>query len=92
MKAYDFDAVAYDGATYCVDCCPVPIEDEEVSPIFADEERDSSVTCDVCGMEHDYMTILEQEEEEQQEEDLRTEPEPAEEDLDRYRQRGHCRR
>ena len=58
MKAFDFRAVVYDGEVYCVDCCPVPVESEEVSPIFADSEWDYAPTCTVCGAEHDYMTIL----------------------------------
>lgn len=59
MKSFDFDAVVYDGAEYCVECCPVDVDSDDVSPIFADAEMDRSVVCDACGAEHDYMTILE---------------------------------
>ena len=38
MKSFDYEAVVYDGAVYCVDCCPVDVESEDVSPIFADQE------------------------------------------------------
>ena len=60
MKAYEFEAVTYDGAVYCVDCLPedVSLDDEEVCPIFASDEWDYAPVCDVCGMTHDYMNIL----------------------------------
>jgi len=60
MKSFDFEAVAYDGAVYCVECCPVDVENEDVSPIFADQEWDYVPVCDVCGREHDYVTLLEE--------------------------------
>jgi hypothetical protein len=63
MKSYDFEAVVYDGEIYCRECCPVPLDSEEVSPIFADQEWDYAPTCNHCGAEHDYMTILEPTEE-----------------------------
>jgi hypothetical protein len=58
MKGWDFDAVTYDGAVYCCECCPVPIDHEDVTPIFATDEVDSAPTCDVCGEIHDYMGII----------------------------------
>ena len=63
MKAYDFDAVTYDGAVYCTDCLPegVNVNDEEVSPIFTDQEWDYAPCCDECGCQHDYMNVLQQE-------------------------------
>jgi len=60
MKSFDFEAVAYDGAVYCVECCPVDVENEDVSPIFADQEWDYVPVCDVCGREHDYVILLEE--------------------------------
>lgn len=61
MKSYDFEAVVYDGAVYCADpdCLPegVNIEDEDVSPIFADAEVDCAPVCENCGTEHDYMSV-----------------------------------
>jgi len=59
MKSYDFDAVAYDGAIYCVDCLPdvIGLDSEEVSPVFADSEWDSYPTCDACHFEHDYVNL-----------------------------------
>src|ERR671923_253380 len=61
MKSFDYEAVTYDGAVYCVDCLPdgVNVNDDEVSPIFADSEWDTAPVCDVCGTVHDYVTVLE---------------------------------
>ena len=60
MKSFDFEAVVYDGAVYCVECCPVDVEDEDVAPIFADEEWGYAPVCDACGRVHDYVTLLEE--------------------------------
>ena len=59
MKSYDYEAVVYDGAEYCAECLPegVSVNDEEVSPIFADAEVDRPVVCDACGTVHDYMNV-----------------------------------
>ena len=61
MKAWDFDAVVYDGAVYCVECLPdgVSTDDDDVCPIFASDEWDYAPCCDDCGYEHDYMSVLE---------------------------------
>ena len=60
MKAYDYKAVAYDGEIYCVECLPdgITVDDDEVSPIFADSEWDTYPVCDTCGAEHEYVTRL----------------------------------
>ena len=60
MKAWDFEAVVYDGSVYCVECLPagVSVDDDTVSPIFADSEWDSAPTCDMCGEAHDYMHVM----------------------------------
>jgi len=62
VKSYDFDAVAYDAAVYCVLCLPpgVDLENEGVHPIFADAEVDAYPTCDVCGTLHDYVSLTEE--------------------------------
>jgi hypothetical protein len=59
MKAFDFEAVVYDGAEYCVECLPkgVSVNDEDVSPIFADESRERPAICNECAAEHDYMPL-----------------------------------
>lgn len=59
MKAYDYEAVTYDGAVYCTECLPdgISVESEDVSPIFANSEWDSAPCCDKCHCRHDYMTI-----------------------------------
>lgn len=59
MKAYDFDAVTYDGAVYCVQCLPKGLNDESegVHPIFADSEWDSYPVCDKCGAIHHYVSL-----------------------------------
>jgi hypothetical protein len=31
---------------------------DEVHPIFANSEWDYTPTCEVCGTEHDYVTVL----------------------------------
>lgn len=60
MKSFDFDAVTYKGAVYCIGCLPfgVTSDDDEACPIFADSEWDHVPVCDVCGTEHDYVTVL----------------------------------
>lgn len=57
MKAYDYDAVALDGAVYCVDCLSKN-ELQDADPIFADSEWDYYPTCDECGYEHDYVNLI----------------------------------
>jgi hypothetical protein len=63
MNATDFEAVVYDGEVYCVGCCPVPISNEEVHPIFAASEWDYPPACCKCLEIHEYMHILEAEDE-----------------------------
>lgn len=58
MKTWDFDAVVYNGNVYCNECCPVDLDAPAVHPIFASEEWASIPVCDVCGTEHDYVTLL----------------------------------
>ena len=60
MNSYDFDAVTYDSDIYCVECLPddISVDNEDVSPIFADQEWDVVPVCCVCGTEHDYVTVL----------------------------------
>lgn len=59
MKSYDYDAVAYDGAVYCVDCLPdgLTINSEGIYPVFAGSEWDYYPTCDHCGIQHDYVGL-----------------------------------
>ncbi len=59
MKSFDFEAVVYAGAEYCVECLPegVPVNAAEVAPIFVDAEVDRPVVCDSCGTVHDYMNV-----------------------------------
>jgi hypothetical protein len=60
-KAWDYDAVTYDGGIYCVDCLPegVSVDDEDVTPIFTVDELQYAPVCDRCGAVHDYMNVLE---------------------------------
>lgn len=80
MKAWDFDAVYYDGECYCNECLPdgVSSDDEEVSPIFADSEADYYPVCTVCGTVHDYTSLTvyghEQERERKIEEQAKEQP------------------
>ena len=71
MFAYDYECVLYDGDFYCVECLPAGVDDdsEEVDPIFASAELNSAPTCCVCGAEHDYMTILDEDDKPQGETD-----------------------
>lgn len=59
MKAYDYEAVTYDGAVYCSGCLPKGIssESEDVSPIFANSEWDGYPVCDACGEKHEYVNL-----------------------------------
>lgn len=60
MKAWDYEAVAYDGACYCKGCVPEGVDEKDTYPIFASSEWDTAPVCTVCGTVHDYMTILDQ--------------------------------
>ena len=67
MKSYDFEAIAYEGECYCVDCLPngVSVNDEDVYPIFADSEWDDYPVCAVCGTVHDYVGLISKDKEKQ---------------------------
>jgi hypothetical protein len=76
MRSCDFEAVVFGDPDdcpieLCVECLPegVDVEDERVSPIFADQEWDRTVVCDKCGTEHDYMNITDAREEGVEEDD-----------------------
>jgi hypothetical protein len=59
MQAYDYEAVVYDGAIYCLNCLPDDATNDEVTPIFAsDEVAAPGVVCDACGVLHDYMSLI----------------------------------
>lgn len=59
MKAYDYEAVTYDGDVYCLGCLPAGVTDgtDGVSPIFADSEWDDYPVCTACGAVHDYVSL-----------------------------------
>ena len=60
MKAFDFEAVIFfDGAVRCVGCLPdgITADHIDVHPIFANSEWDYYPTCDVCGCQHEYVTL-----------------------------------
>lgn len=57
MKSYDFEAVVYDGAVYCLGCFDGDTDDEEVSPILADSEWNSYPACTICGDVQDYVGL-----------------------------------
>lgn len=59
MKSFDYHAVIYLGDVYCKACCPVPLGNEDVSPIFADSEWDYCPVCETCGEVHDYVGLTE---------------------------------
>ena len=63
MKSYDYRAVTFDGEIYCTKHLPegIDINNEGVHPIFADSEWGYVPVCCVCGCEHDYVNILEDE-------------------------------
>jgi len=58
MRAYDYDAVVYDGAVYCLDCLPVEVEHPDVRPIFATDEWEYRPCCDRCGREVECVTVI----------------------------------
>lgn len=61
MKAFDFEAVTYDGAVYCIEHCPVPVtNDSEVYPIFADSEWDHYPVCSQCHEKHTYVNLTDE--------------------------------
>ena len=58
MKSFDYEAVVLDGTTVlCLDCLTVDVEDDRVSPIFADSEWDYYPVCEGCGEKLDYMSL-----------------------------------
>jgi len=61
MKAWEYEAVVYDGAIYCIECLPdgIDADSDQVTPIFAsDEVAAPGVVCAACGSTHDYMTLI----------------------------------
>jgi len=61
MKSDYYACVTFHSSVFCNECCPVPLEHKEVQPVFANSEWMHTLTCDRCGEEHDYMTILKEE-------------------------------
>ena len=61
MKAFDFEAVGYDGEVYCSGCLPKGIDPEgdEVHPVFAGSEWDYYPSCAECGIVHEYVGLTE---------------------------------
>lgn len=58
MKAWDFDAVMYDGEVFCVEHLPEGATDNlDGQPIFADSEWTHFPVCCVCGHEHTYVSL-----------------------------------
>jgi hypothetical protein len=59
MKVYDYDAVAFDGDVYCIECLPEGVnpESEDCYPVFAGSEWDSYPVCCQCGQVHDYVSL-----------------------------------
>lgn len=60
MKAYDYEAVAYEGEVYCNECLPDDVcpHNRDAHPVFANSEWDAAPVCSQCGAVHDYVTIL----------------------------------
>lgn len=60
MKVDDYEAVAYDGEIYCIDCLPegITVDTEEVNPVFADSEWDNYPVCASCGEIHSYVNVI----------------------------------
>ena len=63
MKSWEYNCVEYEGEIYCINCLPdgVDAQSGNVNPVFACSEWDSYPVCAVCGMEHDYVILLEAE-------------------------------
>lgn len=59
MKDFEYECVMYNGLVFCNECCPVPLTDEEVRPVFASTESNTPFVCDECGQIHDYMVTEE---------------------------------
>jgi len=61
MKAWEYEAVTFEGEVYCADerCMPEGVTDEMCDPIFASSECDTPPVCATCGEVHDYMTVKE---------------------------------
>ena len=60
MKSYDYYACVYDNQVYCTECLPDGVNqfDDDVHPIFADQEWDYVPVCCKCKREHDYVVVL----------------------------------
>lgn len=61
MKSHDFFAVIYKDEVLCTGCLPdgVSVQDESVTPIFANSEHDRYPVCEFCWKEHDYVALTE---------------------------------
>jgi len=62
MNSCEYSAVAYEHEIYCIDCLPDGIENPNrvIDPIFANTEWDVYPICCICGREHDYVVLLEE--------------------------------
>ena len=60
MKTWDYEAVGYEGDTYCIGCLPdgVGMQSGNVAPIFECSSWDTYPICIVCGHEHDYVGLI----------------------------------
>ena len=60
MKAWDYEAIGYEGEIYCTGCLPdgVDMQSGDVAPIFESSTWDSYPVCCVCGKVHDYVGLI----------------------------------
>ena len=58
MNAYYFGAVVLLDSVRCVGCLPVTADHLDVHPIFANSEWDYYPTCDLCGLQHEYVNLI----------------------------------
>ena len=60
MKAWDFEAMVYDGEVYCCECLPDEARtknNDECNPIFASSEWDYYPVCNKCEEQHKYVGL-----------------------------------
>lgn len=58
MHVFDYEAVVWNGAVYCVGCVPESANWDDVLPVFAGSEWDAYPVCDACGCQHDYVSLI----------------------------------
>jgi len=58
MQSFYYEAVMYDGDTYCLEHVPKNLSEKEIMPVFADSEWDNYPYCGKCLRIFKYINLL----------------------------------